>query len=427
MSAPAPEMKKEIDFIRGLALTVGGIVGVGMLIIPGMAAGLAGPASLLAWLLTGLLCLFMASSFAQLASMFDESGGPYIYVLNGLGERIGFLAGWSGLLGAWIALSVLTLLIPQYLGPLFSLSKIEQTFVSLSVVAALSLINIRGIKQGGLAQLLLFSGVLLTLLFFIAGGALNFESHNFTPFMPFGWKSVGKAMGLTMWAFLGCEYALMPASEYKNPKRDLPLIIVFGTLLVIILYCGVVAACLGSVSWQELAGSTTPLVLASAAWGGSFVIAVGSTIIMVGCLNAGLLSSGRLLYSMTKRGALPEKLAHIHPVYRTPHIALTVQWGVMSLLAILRQVETFVYISNVLFLTAYLLSFVALIPLKKKVTFIPVVSCITCSFLISQLGAEKILQALAVMVIGLLLFEMRFKVLRKCFVPEEPEKHKKNK
>jgi hypothetical protein len=90
-------------------------------------------------------------------------------------------------------------------------------------------------------------------------------------------------------------------------------------------------------------------------------------------------------------------------------------------------VETFVYISNVLFLTAYLLSFVALIPLKKKVTFIPVISCITCSFLISQLGAEKILQALTVMVIGLLFFEIRFKVLRKCSVPEEPGKHKKNK
>lgn len=408
-------MKKEIDFIRGLALTVGGIVGVGMLIIPGMAAGLAGPASLLAWLLTGLLCLFMASSFAQLASMFDESGGPYIYVLNGLGERIGFLAGWSGLLGAWIALSVLTLLIPQYLGPLLSLSQFEQTCVSLSIVAALSLINIRGIKQGGCAQLLLFSGVLITLLLFIAGGILNFESHNFTPFMPFGWKSVGKAMGLTMWAFLGWDYALIPASEYKNPRRDFPLIIVSGTLLIIVLYCGVVAACLGSVPWQSLAESTTPLVLASATWGGSLIIAVGSAIIMTGCLNAGLLSSGRLLYSMAKKGALPEKLARIHPVYRTPHVALTVQWGVMSLLAVLRQVENFVYISNVLFLTAYLLSFVALIHLKKKVTFIPIVSCITCSFLISQLGAGKILQAFTVMVVGLLFFEIRFRVLKKCW------------
>jgi amino acid transporter len=412
MSRSAVEMKKELGFLQGLAITVGGIVGVGMLIIPGMAAGVAGPASLLAWGLTGFLCLFMASSFAQLASMFEETGGPYIYVLKGFGKRIGFLAGWSGLLGAWIALSVLTLLIPQYLAPILSLSKLQQTCVSLSIVSVLSLINIRGIRQGAVVQLLLFSGLLLTLLFFTGGGALNFNIQHFTPFMPYGWRSVGKAMGLAMWAFLGWEYALMPAAEYKNPKRDLPLIIMVGTLLIIVLYCGVAASCLGSVPWQELAKTTTPLVLASSRWGGSCVIAVGSVVIMSGCLNAGLLSSGRLLYSMAKNEALPQPLASLHPQYCTPYTALLVQWGVMSFLVVLKQVELFVYISNVLFLTTYLLSFVALIPLKKKVTLLPVISSIMCSFLILQLGFQNIFQAFLILGFGGFIFELRLRLLK---------------
>lgn len=401
------EMKRELGFTQGLAITVGGIVGVGMLIIPGMAAGVAGPASLLAWVFTGTLCLFMASSFAQLASLFEETGGPYIYVLKGFGKRIGFLAGWSGLLGAWIALSVLTLLIPLYLDPVVSLSDLQQTLISLGIVAALSIVNIRGVKQGGIVQVILFSGVLLTLLFFIAGGALNFKREYLSPFMPYGWISVGKAMGLTMWAFLGWEYALMPASEYKNPKRNLPIIIVLGTLLVIVLYSGVAAACLGSVPWQELATSATPLVTASRAWGGSVVIALGSVVIMTGCLNAGLLSSARLLYSMGRKGALPTSLALLHPGFRTPHTALAVQWGVMSFLVVLKQVQSFVYISNVLFLSTYLLSFLSLIPLKKKLSPIPVVSSAFCCFLISQLGWQRILQACLVVAAGLFLFEVR--------------------
>lgn len=398
------QMKRELDFSHGLAIVVGGIVGVGMLIIPGMAAGLAGPASLLAWVCTGILCMFMATSFAQLASMFDESGGPYRYVREGFGKIPGFVAGWSGLIGAWVALSVLTLLIPQYLSPFIHLSRVGETLISLSVISVLSIINIRGIRLGGSVQLLLFSGLLLTLLLFIGGGALHFHGDYFSPFMPLGWRSVGRAMGLTMWAYLGWEYALMPASEYKNPKKDLPRVIIVGTFLIILLYSGVAASCLGTVPWQDLAHSTTPLVLASNTWGGAALIAAGSVMIMCGCLNAGLLSSGRLVHSMAQGGIFPDSLAHIHHTFRTPYKALLVQWAVMSLLAGMRLIEKFVYLSNTLFLVSYLLSFLSLIPLKKKVAVLPLVSAGMCGFLISQLGVDNVIQAFCVIGVGVILF-----------------------
>jgi amino acid transporter len=397
-------LKRELNFSHGLAIVVGGIVGVGMLIIPGMAAGVAGPASLLAWICTGVLCLFMATSFAQLASMFDESGGPYRYVHEGFGKTLGFVAGWSGLIGAWVALSVLTLLIPQYLSPLLSLSPMEESLVSLTIVSLLSVINIYGIRLGGCVQLLLFSGLLCTLLFFIGGGALHFNSEHFFPFIPRGWTSVGKAMGLTMWAYLGWEYALMPASEYKNPKRDLPRVIVVGTFLIILLYSGVAVSCLGIIPWQELATTTTPLILASKKWGGDMFIAGGSVVIMCGCLNAGLLSSGRLVHSMAQDGVFPQVLAPIHQRFNTPHVALMFQWVIMSLLVMMRLIEKFVYISNILFLTSYLLSFLALLPLKKKVTILPILSACMCGFLISQLGLENLLEASSVIGVGILLF-----------------------
>ncbi|MBU7031567.1 MAG: amino acid permease [Theionarchaea archaeon] len=410
------QMKRELDFSHGLAIVVGGIVGVGMLIIPGMAAGVAGPASLLAWVCTGILCMFMATSFAQLASMFDESGGPYRYVREGFGKIPGFIAGWSGLVGAWVALSVLTLLIPQYLSPLIHLSRIGETFVSLSVISLLSIINIRGIRLGGFVQLLLFSGLLLTLLLFIGGGALHFQVDHFSPFMPGGWRSVGKAMGLTMWAYLGWEYALMPASEYKNPKKDLPRVIIVGTFLIILLYSGVAVSCLGTVSWQHLADTTTPLILASTLWGGAVFIACGSVLIMCGCLNAGLLSSARLVHSMAQGGVFPHSLSHIHHRFRTPHRALLVQWIIMSLLAMMRMIEKFVYLSNVLFLVSYLLSFLSLIPLKKRVTPLPLLSAGMCGFLISQLGVSTMLQASCIIGIGLVA----------CTAIQKKEKIKKN-
>ena len=103
---------------------------------------------------------------------------------------------------------------------------------------------------------------------------------------------------------------------------------------------------------------------------------------------------------MAGKEALPKKLSCVHPEFRTPHTALIAQWGVMSLLTILRQVESFVYISNVLFLTAYLLSFMALIPLKKKLTPLPIISSLICAFLISQLGLQKILQGFFVIFLG---------------------------
>lgn len=404
-----PEMKRELGMFHGLAIVVGGIVGVGMLIIPGMAAGVAGPASLLAWVGTGVLCLFMATSFAELASMFDESGGPYRYVQQGFGSIPGFAAGWAGLIGAWVALSVLTLLIPQYLSPLFSLSSLEESVISIVIISVLSMINIYGIRFGGCVQLLLFTGLVLTLLFFMGGGVLHFNSEHFSPFIPRGWTSVGKAMGLTMWAYLGWEYALMPASEYKNPRKDLPRVILVGTLLIILLYSGVAASCLGLVPWQELAGSTTPLLLASEKWGGDVIIAVGSVIIMCGCLNAGLLSSGRLVHSMALDGVFPPFLAQVHHTFRTPHAALIIQWGVMSLLVVMKLIEKFVYLSNILFLISYFLSFLALIPLKKHVTLLPVVSASMCAFLISQLGVINIVQAVLVIGAGTVVFSLIMK------------------
>jgi amino acid transporter len=396
-------LKRELNFSHGLAIVVGGIVGVGMLIIPGMAAGVAGPASLLAWICTGVLCLFMATSFARLASMFDQSGGPYRYVQEGFGDIPGFMAGWCGLIGAWVALSVLSLLIPQYLSPLLSLSPWQESFISLAIVALLSVINIYGIRLGGCVQLLLFAGLLCTLFFFIGGGALHFNSDHFSPFIPRGWTSVGKAMGLTMWAYLGWEYALMPASEYKNPQRDLPRVIIVGTFLIILLYSGVAVSCLGIIPWQELAASTTPLILASKKWGGDMIIAVGSVVIMCGCLNAGLLSSGRLVHSMARDGVFPRVFAPIHHRFKTPHVALLLQWGVMSLLVAMRHIEKFVYISNILFLTSYFLSFLALLPLQRRVTVLPILSAGMCGFLISQLGLANLLQACWVIGIGIIL------------------------
>ena len=190
---------------RGAALYIGAILGPGLLLLPGLAAAEAGPASILAWIaLLGLSGLF-AAVFSALGRRVPSAGGVMGYVTAGLGPRAGRATGWIFLAGVVGGAPIVCLIGAGYVTELTGGSQLAR-----ATVAAALLLTVIGLAAGGLrasatAQLVLVSLLTSVVVVAVAGSATAARAGNWAPFAPHGWLSVGSAAATLMFSFAGWE------------------------------------------------------------------------------------------------------------------------------------------------------------------------------------------------------------------------------
>ncbi len=217
---------------------VGAMIGAGIFVLTGIAAGTAGPGLMLAFALNGVVTIFTAMVYAELGSAIPESGGGYLWIKEAFGSSQGFLAGWmswfshsvAGALyalgfGSYLALLLKDLGIPlDHLGIAHGL--IEKVLAVLVVLAFLY-INFRGTSETGTVGNIITLGKLAIIGLFITFGlwALGHRPEPAAPFEPFypeGFGAVFMAMGFTFIAFEGYEIIVQAGEEVKNPRRSIP-------------------------------------------------------------------------------------------------------------------------------------------------------------------------------------------------------------
>jgi APA family basic amino acid/polyamine antiporter len=382
-STEQPQLLRALGWWETTSIAMGIMIGTAIFIVPAEVTRHVGsPAAALGvWTAGGLLSLFGALSFAEMAAMMPQAGGQYVYLREAYGSLVSFLCGWAFFLAAQGGgISVLAVGFAEYLGEFFRMTPWQQKAAAAAAIFLFTIINYRGVKEGGRVQSLLTGVkvgaiVALIILGFVLVRGVDAEPAPLATRSGGGFvASFGVALVGVLWAFEGWNTCTFAAGEVKNPQRDLPLALILGTMAVIALYLALNLVYYRVLTLQEVARSTRVGADAAVSIFGRAGAQFVSLLIIIstlGSLNGSILAAPRVYYAMAKDGLFFRWCADIHPQYHTPHWALIVQgiWAVLLvLMGTYEELFTFVVFAGWVF---YALTGYAVIVLRRKLPDLP--------------------------------------------------------
>jgi len=318
------ELRKSITWIQGAALTIGAVLGAGILVLPAMTANMAGPASLISWLLMGLFSLPLVIAIGSMSSRFPDSGGMATYVRQGFGSNASQIVGILMLTSMPFGMPVTALVGAHYLGSIFAWTSASIHLAAAGLLIIAIILNYRGIDLSSHTQVFVVSSILFILTFAVWSAVPQIHIAAFTPFLPQGWFAVGEVMTLLFFAFMGWEMIGHLAEEFKNPARDIPLSLGVAALLTNLLYLAVAFVTIGTGVYLSGNPHTAMITLVAYRWGdmaGTLVALLG--FIVCYCpVHTFIAGFSRLVYAQARDGHFPNYWGRLHPRFQTPHIAL---------------------------------------------------------------------------------------------------------
>ena len=382
-------LSREMGLMDATMIGVGAMIGAGIFVLIGIAAGVAGPALILTFMLNGLVALLTAMSYAELGSCYHDAGGGYLWVKEGLPKWNGFLSGWMSWFAHAMACSLYALGFGAYFGfvfeelgyviPHWGFLSPQKTLAACAAIV-FAYINFRGASETGKVGNFVTMAKIVILAIFVGFGLhLMFLKDNwqaaFTPFMANGWGGTFKAMGLTFIAFQGFEVISQSSEEIKNPKKNIPRAIFLSLLIVIPIYLLVALTALGSVNpgamtpWDFLAQNKELALVAVARnffYGGGVMILFGGLISTMSALNATVYSSSRVAFALGRDRNFPSFFSTVHPKNYTPHWAILISLFIIVFMAVSFPIEEVASAADIMFLLLFLQVNIAMIRLRKK-------------------------------------------------------------
>ena len=405
-------MSFEVRLSREMRLTditmigVGAMIGAGIFVLTGIAAGVAGPALLITFGLNGFVALLTAMAYAELGSSFHDAGGGYLWVKTALPDPNGFLSGWMSWFAHAMACSLYALGFGAYFRLVLSAAgapEIHMGFMTLEkwlavvVCVLFAYINFRGASETGKAgNVITVAKVIIILAFAAVGIAVMLHRPDwpaaFKPMLSNGWGGVFAAMGLTFIAFEGYEIIAQTSEEVEDPKKNVPRAVFLSLLIVVPIYLLVALVAVGAVnppagmSVTAYLGQEKETALVSAAnqfiAGGGVVILIGGLLSTLSALNATIYSSSRVAFAMARDANLPPLLGQVHARRATPHYAILFSTVLIVFMAVALPIESVAAAADIMFLLLFVQVNVAVIRLRKtrpdldrgfRIPFMPVI------------------------------------------------------
>ena len=392
---------RDLGLFDATMIGVGAMIGAGIFVLTGLAAGEAGPASILAFALNGVVTLLTAFSYAELASAIPRAGGGYSFVRMAFPGAVGFLSGWMLWFAYTVACSLYALgfagyfweLLHKYF-PGFTSAVLDVTgahpallIVTLAVGIAFIWLNVRGAAVTGKAENVLTMAKIVTLGVFIFFGLLvvfgepQQVGENFTPFLPNGFGGVLVAMGLTFIAFEGYDLIATVAEEIKDPERNIPRATFLSLGIAVLIYLLVLFVSLAALSvpgestWEFLGRfKETAIVHAADAFMPAFgvaLIVLGGLLSTMSALNATVMAASRVAFSMGRDMWLPKRVSTIHSRRRTPHVAIVLTGVILLVMALTLPIEAVGSSASLIFLLTFAMVNLSTIVLRRKHPEIP--------------------------------------------------------
>ncbi|WP_184549558.1 APC family permease [Mucilaginibacter sp. FT3.2] len=401
-----PKMKHELSLLDGTMLVSGSMIGSGIFIVSADIIRNVGSAGWLIaiWVITGFMTLTAALSYGELSGMFPKAGGQYVYLKEAYNKLIAFLYGWSffaviqtGTIAAvGVAFSKFTayLIHPvsedNILFHIGSLKISAAQLVSICVIVFLTFINTRGVKSGKRIQTVFTLTKLLSLFGLIGFGFLAFKGDIWTANWTNAWDlhnlakdgtitqlTVGAALGAIAAAMVGSIFSsdawnsvTFVAGEMKNPKRDVALSMMFGTIIVTLIYVLANVVYTGVLSLHDISVADKDRVAVAAShviFGniGTYIIAVMIMISTFGCNNGLILSGARVYYTMAKDGVFFKRTGTLNK-FGVPEFGLWIQALVASILCLSGRYGDLLDMISFVVVVFYVLTILGIFILRAK-------------------------------------------------------------
>ena len=356
-----PSLQRVIG-VTGLAAAIFNItVGAAVFVLPAHVAATLGAAAPLAWLVCAVATALLALCIAEAGSRVPRSGGPYAYVEAAFGPYVGFLVGVLLWLGFTLAMAAVATVFADALAELLPIlaGAAARAALLAAMFLLLALVNIRGTDWGSRTSGITTIAKLVPLLAFVALGLPHVHAANLAlPALP-PLKTLGSAGLLLMFAFFGMESALQVSGEVRDAARTVPRAIALALLGILGLYLAVQLVAQGVLGPALAAPETARAPLAAAAGrvagpAGARLILVGMIISTFGFMTAAMLATPRTLFAMAEDGYLPRPLGRVHPVHRTPHVAVGAQAVIVCGIALTGTYAKLAVMADVAILLVYL-------------------------------------------------------------------------
>lgn len=396
------ELARDMGLMHVTMIGVGAMIGAGIFVLTGLAAGVSGPALLLVFTFNGFVTGLTAMSYAELGSCFPEAGGGYLWVKEALPQPNGFLSGWISWFAHAVACSLYAVAFGTFSVDLLHLAGIDfskllpfennqaNMWAAKAIATGITLlfvwVNYRGAKETGQAESFVTIVKIIVIALFIGFGLYAMHAgktpepwqSQFSGFFQKGALGIIMAMGLTFIAFEGYEIIAQCGEEVKNPKRNIPRSIFLSLLIVVPIYVLVAFVAIGAVSpesgqptWQYL-GQKGELAMIEAAEHfmmgklGRIIFLIGGLFSTMSALNATVYSSSRVSFAMGRDHNLPGLFGKIHIRKRTPYIAVFISGALIILMAITLPIEDIASATDAMFLLLFIFVNLAVINLRKN-------------------------------------------------------------
>ncbi|HKD10285.1 MAG TPA: amino acid permease [Bryobacteraceae bacterium] len=352
------ELRRDLGLAAALAIVIGTVIGSGIFRVPQAMVNSVGSAPLVfaVWVVGGALSLAGALTYAELASAMPGAGGEYVYLTEAYGPLYGFIYSWTQM---WVAKSgsIATLataffeytahFVPEFEKVWFALGPLQikygQVF-AMGMILTLGLVNYFGVKIGGAVQIAVTVIKVGLIAFVIIAGLLYSRGAPVSTPIPAPPITTGfvAALVAALWAYDGWNNVGMVASEIKNPRKNLPLALIGGTVAVIAIYILANWAYFRVLSPAEVgAHKLVAAEMMARAQGpfGASVVSVAAMISIFAALNGSILTGSRVPFAAARDGLFFRSMARVHPAFRTPGISILVMSGWSSLLVLSGKYE----------------------------------------------------------------------------------------
>jgi amino acid efflux transporter len=313
-------LQRNIGMPQAIALYIGAVLGSGILIVPGLAAEMAGPASLLAWGFMTLLILPLALSMGLLSAKFPNAGGVSHFVTLALGPKAGALVGWFFLMSVPIGGPVAALTGAGYMTAAMGWGDGARIAIAAVMLAIGLITNWMGMQVAGKVQIAVVIAIIAVLVFSFATSLPRMESMHFTPFVPHGWLSIGQAAAILFWCFIGWEAVSHLSEEFKDPQRAAVKGVTIAAVIVGVLYFLSALATVGTQSYLRGGADSSLVWIISqplGAWGG-FIAGLTGLFICTATIIAYSSAASRVAFALSRQGYAPKWMGRLSTRYKTP-------------------------------------------------------------------------------------------------------------
>lgn len=436
-----PELKRNIGLFGASSTGIANIIGAGIFVISGVAAGLAGPSVILSFFLAGIIALLTALSSAELASVIIETGASYVFTKRAFGRVPSFFVGWFKYFDYIAGASAVSIGFAAYFSALFGLvGPLPLILTAVGLPVVFTILNIIGVKESANATSIMVVIKVFALILLTGVGGLYlvqfFNIAHFVPFFPNGISGTFNGTAVIFFSFLGFNTIAMMSEETKNPERTIPRALILAFVVTFILYMAIAVLEIGILNWQDLGSSASPLEdLARAITTNPFFtsfIAVAALIATASVVLSSILGGTRASFAMGRDKLLPQQLDRISKRFCTPYVSVIIGGILVATLAGLffNNIDLIASIVNFGSLFTYLFVHASLIKLRHDAPDIrrpfrvplypltPILGIISCILLMFYLSLNALIMAVVWFLIGICVLLLMLKKHHKKSLPD---------